>query len=310
MCVFRLVRGEDTTAPVPSAFIQSPEVNLSEAVAVGRKHDGEDLRISLHAQTALLAGSPGSGKSVMAWNFLVAAALDPSCVLVVVDCKPSGIETAPIHPRCSVVATDGTEALAAFRRIWRAIEERNRLLLAQELEKVPTDNRVSFPPIVIFVDEAAELSETDDGQEALKLLRRIVSVGRASGVSVILATQKPSSDLIPTSLRDLFATRLCFRVGSRGQAETCLGPLEEGVTPWLISTQAQGHGFALVDGKFQKFRAAYLPREAIAGIAREAVNARRYFLESHGLDPEAVLPADPGPAKKDREDRPQRRRRS
>lgn len=267
--------------------------DLAKPVPVGLGEDGEPVSVSLWAQTALVGGSPGSGKSVMGWLPLLGAALDPTTILVVVDLKPHGIETAPIEARADYAVFDTASALAIFQRVWLLIDQRNAALKAERLEKVPTDQRTVFPPVVIVVDEAAELKHDDDGKEALTLLQRIVAVGRASGVGVMLLTQKPDGDTIPTNLRDLFAQRVCFRVGNRAQAETVLGVLPEGVAPWEIRTKDPGVGYLRgLDGGCGRFRSLFLDRESITSLGYVAARERSTWKHQH---PDAVTELPPLP---------------
>lgn len=271
--------------------------NLDLPIPVGRVEDGTTACLGLWGQTVLVGGSPGSGKSVFGWLPLLGAALDPSAILVVVDLKPHGIETQPISERADYAAHTAAEALDLFRRVWMLIDERNAVLRAHGLEKVPSELRGSFPPVLIAVDEAAELSMSDEGKEALVLLQRIVAVGRASGISVLLMTQKPDAATIPSGLRDLFAQRVSFRVGNRHQAETILGVVSEGVRPWDIAAETPGVGYLVgLDGRPQRFRSTFLTRAEVTSIAATAAGGRDAWKRSYpqalmSLPPRAVAPS-------------------
>jgi DNA segregation ATPase FtsK/SpoIIIE-like protein len=260
---------------------------------------------SLDCATVLLGGSPGSGKSVAVWSLLLGCLRDPLVSLVILDLKPSAIETAALHDRAEIVADNTADAANALRRVWLHIEATNADLRARRLEKVPAGS----PRVVIVVDEAAELAWDDDGREAAELLQRIVAVGRASGVSVIMATQKPSGSVIPTDLRDLFAQRLCFRVGNRAQAETVLGPLAPTVEPWAISTAAPGTGYAVgTVGETApvRFRGYDLTDDARA-VEAEEVTAAWVNAGSPTVLP--TLPSFPSRSDDDADGSPRRRRR-
>lgn len=290
-----LVQMEDPLLSVLAGTAWAPAEagvwDLSRPIPTGTREDGGSADVGLWAQTMLVGGSPGSGKSVFGWLPLLGAALDPTAILVIVDLKPHGIETAPLGSRADYAAHDSFAAHAVFKRVWRLIDERNAVLRAAGLEKVPTDARTQFPPVVIVVDEAAELKHDDEGKEALALLQRIVAVGRASGVSVLLLTQKPDGDTIPTNLRDLFAQRVCFRVGNRAQAETVLGVLPDGVAPWEISTNSPGIGFLRgLDGDCGRFRSFFIDRPEIVSLASTAARERGAWIHRH---PDAVLELPP-----------------
>jgi S-DNA-T family DNA segregation ATPase FtsK/SpoIIIE len=79
---------------------------------------------------------------------------------------------------------------------------------------------------VLVVDEWAEVGATGTTKERQHidtLLRRIVSLGRAVGVTAILATQRPTSETVDVTTRSLLANRLALRVGDRHQADAILG---------------------------------------------------------------------------------------
>lgn len=259
---------------------------LTAPVPVGRYEDGAAAVLDLWAQTVLVGGSPGSGKSVFGWLPLLAAALDPSALLVVLDLKPHGIETAPIAERADHTVHTPEDACTVLSRVWALVCARNEQLRAHGWAKVPTDDPVRFPPVMVFVDEAAELSMTEAGREALLLLQRIVAVGRASGVTVVLLTQKPDAHTIPSALRDLFAQRVAFRVGNRPQAETILGVVQAGVAPWEVSLESPGVGFLLgPDGRTERFRATFLDRRVVWNAAGWATVCRQDWIRTN---PDAV----------------------
>lgn len=269
-----------STPTVPWLPAERGSWSMTSPVPVGVREDGAPAELQLWSQTTLVGGSPGSGKSVFGWLPLLGAALDPSAVLVVLDLKPHGIETAPIAERADHSAHTAYDARHLLSRVWLLILQRNRLLRELGLEKVPTDDRDNFPPVVIFVDEAAELSMTPEGQDALVTLQRIVAVGRASGVSVVLMTQKPDATTVPTSLRDLFAQRVAFRVGNRAQAETILGVIPDGARPWEVAVSTPGVGFLLGDdGRTVRFRSTFLDRAAVSAVAEAAAAQRRLWVQ-------------------------------
>lgn len=280
------------------------ETSVFQPVRLGIDEVGNDVNVKLYAQTVLVGGSPGSGKSGTSWALLGHAALDPNALLLVIDMKPSGIETAPIAQRANYVATTPKEANELLQQVWLEIVARNEKLLNLQLEKAP-ENDPDFPPIVIFCDEAAELTraEGDDGKKALETLTRIVAVGRASGVGVVVVTQKPDSTVLPTALRDLFAQRISLRVGNSDQAKTIMGTLDEGVTPWTIAAENQGRGYIKDSfGLTRLFQGVYLERADILNMAKKAEKLHQEKGKSY------ELPALPVEEKTESEPKPRRRR--
>lgn len=262
---------------VPVENEENKKSNVYKPVKIGINETGETATVELFSQTVLVGGSPGSGKSGTSWALLSHAALDPRTVLVVIDLKPYGIETAPLHERADFVATTDQQAEEILHRVWLEVQERNKHLAEKMLEKVPKESD-EFPPIMIFCDEAAELSRSnsEEGKKALDYLTRIVAVGRASGVGVVIITQKPDSQVLPTALRDLINQRLCLRVGNREQAKTILGDIPEGVEPWAIASNTQGRGYLRdSSGKMELIQGVYLDRDQVIAMGKKAAELHK-----------------------------------
>jgi S-DNA-T family DNA segregation ATPase FtsK/SpoIIIE len=306
---------EPNTERLPDVYVSPLLVgtprDLSKPVPVGVDEQSAPVSLLLWSNSVLVAGSPRSGKSVFLWSLLVGAALDPSCVLCVVDLKPHGIETADIADRAAVVATTNADALALFRSILLLIDQRNAKLLALRLKKVPEHNREDFPPIVVVVDEAAQFRRDDDGKAALEALQEIVAVGAASGVTVVLATQKPSGEAIPTDLRDLFALRYCFRVGNAEHGKTVLGVARPGVEPWNIPATVEargiGYGYNSETGAIARFRGALMTETQIRAVLDEATAERSRWLLARNKTEADFLPV--APSLRETAPKPRQRRR-
>src|SRR5918997_2654250 len=130
-----------------------------------------------------------------------------------------------------------------------------------------------LPVILCAIDELAYFSVTigsKDQQEEFKtLVRDLVARGRAAGIIVIAATQRPSADIIPTSLRDLFGYRVAFRCTTDSSSDIILsnGWAKEGHSAKNIHPQDLGVGFLLAEGGIpHRFKAAYLTDAQIPTI--------------------------------------------
>ena len=101
--------------------------------------------------------------------------------------------------------------------------------------------------------------------------------GRAPGIIPVEATQRPSADIIPTSLRDLFGYRWAFRCSTEASSDTILGHgwANQGYTATEIGPQARGVGWLRAeDGIPRRVKAAYLTDEEIIYLAEWAAQAR------------------------------------
>src|SRR5262249_14615704 len=111
-----------------------------------------------------------------------------------------------------------------------------------------------------------------------ELLRDIVARGRAVGIPVVAATQRPSSDIIPTSLRDLFAWRFAGRTTTDVSSDIVLGRglADKNYTANSISPDNQGAGYLIAEGGIPALcKAAYLSDTDIIRIADYAAYIRR-----------------------------------
>jgi S-DNA-T family DNA segregation ATPase FtsK/SpoIIIE len=109
------------------------------------------------------------------------------------------------------------------------------------------------------------------------LLRDLVARGRAIGIIVVAATQRPSSDIIPTSLRDLFAWRGCFRTTNDSSSDIVLGHgwANRGWTANAISPGNQGLCLLIAEGGSPELiKVAWLDDDECAAIAAYAAELR------------------------------------
>jgi DNA segregation ATPase FtsK/SpoIIIE, S-DNA-T family len=132
------------------------------------------------------------------------------------------------------------------------------------------------------IDEYAYYSATtgkkQDRERFAELARDLVARGRAAGVIVILATQRPSQQVIDPSMRDLFGYRWAFRCTTDSSSDVVLGHgwAAEGYTAAGIDPMARGVGWLLSEsGLPRRIKAAYLPDDEIAYLAAYAAQLRR-----------------------------------
>jgi hypothetical protein len=124
--------------------------------------------------------------------------------------------------------------------------------------------RVEITTLVVAVMLAHEMAQ-------------LVARGRASGIIVVAATQRPSSDIIPTSLRDLFGYRWAFRCTTDTSSHIVLGHgwASREHTAAAITPDDQGVGLPLAEGgEPRRLKAAHLSDEQVHGIAEQAATRR------------------------------------
>jgi S-DNA-T family DNA segregation ATPase FtsK/SpoIIIE len=160
------------------------------------------------------------------------------------------------------------------------IDERTDWLLDHRKRKITPD--MGFEVYLVGVDEIAYYSATAgtsvQQKEFAARNRDVVARGRAPGIIAIEATQRPSADIIPTSLRDLFGYRWAFRCSTEASSDTILGHgwASKGYTAEDIDPKARGVSWLRAeDGVPRRVKAAYLSDDNIKHLAAYAAQLRR-----------------------------------
>jgi len=159
------------------------------------------------------------------------------------------------------------------------MDGRYDLLLGAGRRKVTAEAAV--PVLVVVVDELAYFSatvgESKQQKEFVGLVRDLVARGRAAGIITVAATQRPSADIVPTSLRDLFGYRWAFRCSTDASSDVILGHgwANAGYTATSIDPAARGVGWLIAEGGTPvRMKAAYLDDDQVADLAAYAARLR------------------------------------
>jgi DNA segregation ATPase FtsK/SpoIIIE, S-DNA-T family len=167
-----------------------------------------------------------------------------------------------------------------MRRLQRVMDNRYTWLRAHRRRKI--EPRDGITVIVIVIDEIALYSATlgteQQQKEFTALLRDVVARGRAAAMPVLAATQRPSVDIIPKSLRDIFGYRAAFRCTSSGSSNIILGDgwSEAGFSATDLSNTNQGSAFLIAEGGTpRRIKVAYLSDSDIIALADFAAWTRK-----------------------------------
>ncbi len=178
----------------------------------------------------MVAGATGSGKSVsinaMIISLLYKAAPEEVKMLMI---DPKLLELSAysgIPHLISPVITSPKEASEALKKMVYEMERRYRLLAEKGARNIDAYNRHAsqgekMPYIVVFIDELADLMFTAQG-DVENAITRLAQMARASGIHLILATQRPSVDVITGLIKANFPARISFQVTSRIDSRTIL----------------------------------------------------------------------------------------
>lgn len=255
-------------------------VSMFDPVYVADDETGRPVHLDFSDQVGIiLAGEPGSGKSVGLANIAAHAALSLDCRLTLID---GALVELGIWRACAdeFVGPDIDHAIAVIERQEQEITACCEMLLDTRRRKISRGD--GEPMHVTFVDELAYYSATV-GTKAQKekfstCLRGCSARGRKCGYLYIIATQRPSSDIVPTSLRDLFGYRWAFRCATDDSSDVVLGrgTAKTGFTAASIPDEARGVGLLRAEGKRipRRVKAAYLSDDELYRIAARAATLR------------------------------------
>jgi S-DNA-T family DNA segregation ATPase FtsK/SpoIIIE len=178
----------------------------------------------------LVAGATGSGKSVSINSMVISVlykATPAEVKMLMIDPKLLELSAYEEIPHLiSPVITNPKEAAEALKKIVIEMERRYRVLAERAARNIDNYNSQAgiedqLPYIVIFIDELADLmfsvaNEVEDS------IARLAQMGRAAGIHLILATQRPSVDVITGIIKANFPTRISFQVSSKIDSRTIL----------------------------------------------------------------------------------------
>ncbi len=188
---------------------------------VGQKYNGEPLVLDMATNPHLLvAGTTGSGKSVFL-HTLIANAIKRSDVdLYLADTKR--IEFGPYLnaqlPAVKICATSFKETMFMLEKIYEIMEYRYKRLASFDIDL----NSDLFSKIIIILDEVSDLILLSKTKDFEKMVVRLAQKARAAGIYMVLATQRPSSEILTGLIKANFSARLAFKVASRVDSRVIL----------------------------------------------------------------------------------------
>ncbi len=291
--------------------IESPEFLGSKSkltIGMGKDINGRIAAADLAGMPHLLiAGSTGTGKSV-AINAMIMSILYKSTPdevrLVLVDPKRLELGNYEGVPHLyTPIITEPKLAANALRNAVREMERRLKLLAAKGVRNIDSYNRLfddtpslfseqttsddgPIPKIVIIIDELADLMMLD-GNNVEESITRLAQMARAVGIHLVLATQRPSVDVITGLIKANFPARVSFRVATKVDSRTILDAngaeslLGRGDMLYLPSGSARVH----------RLHAPYVTEKEIAAVvefwkAQGQAQYQEKFLETPKEDRE------------------------
>jgi len=199
-------------------------------IALGKNISGIPVIGDLASMPHLLiAGTTGSGKSVCI-NTIILSLLyrhtPEKCKFILIDPKMLELSTYEGIPHllCPVI-TEAKKAASVLGWVVKEMESRYKLMTkdgVRNIDSYNTKHTLAMPYIVVVVDEMSDLMLVA-GKEIENYIQKLSQMARAAGIHIIMATQRPSVDVITGTIKANFPTRISFQVTSKIDSRTILG---------------------------------------------------------------------------------------
>jgi S-DNA-T family DNA segregation ATPase FtsK/SpoIIIE len=216
-----------------SEILSSSDFNKKDIrlpIALGKNISGAPIVGDLASMPHLLiAGTTGSGKSVCI-NTIILSLLyrhtPDKCKFILIDPKMLELSTYEGIPHllCPVI-TEAKKAASVLGWVVKEMENRYRLMTKEGVRNIDGYNAkhtLPMPYIVVVVDEMSDLMLVA-GKEIENYIQKLSQMARAAGIHIIMATQRPSVDVITGTIKANFPTRISFQVTSKIDSRTILG---------------------------------------------------------------------------------------
>ncbi len=204
--------------------------NIKLPIALGKSISGLPVIGDLSNMPHLLiAGTTGSGKSVCINTIILSLLYRHSpdkCKFILIDPKMLELSTYEGIPHllCPVI-TEAKRAASVLGWVVKEMESRYRLMTKEGVKNIDGYNskhKLPMPYIVVIVDEMSDLMLVA-GKEIEGYIQKLSQMARAAGIHIIMATQRPSVDVITGTIKANFPTRISFQVTSKIDSRTILG---------------------------------------------------------------------------------------
>ncbi len=216
-----------------SEILNNPDFKKKDIklpIALGKSISGNPIVGDLSSMPHLLiAGTTGSGKSVCI-NTIILSLLyrhtPEKCKFILIDPKMLELSTYEGIPHllCPVI-TEAKKAASVLGWVVKEMESRYRLMTKEGVRNIDsynTKHKLPMPYIVVVVDEMSDLMLVA-GKEIENYIQKLSQMARAAGIHIIMATQRPSVDVITGTIKANFPTRISFQVTSKIDSRTILG---------------------------------------------------------------------------------------
>lgn len=303
----------------PWPLLKTGRADIFAALPLGTDERGGPITALLMFTNLVIGAIPRMGKTFVLRLVLLSAALDPRVEILAADLKGTG-DLGPLQPVCRYYFVgDDDEELDALLAALRALvtEMRRRAKVIRDLPRdVCPENKVTpelagrrklgLHPIVAGIDEC-QVAFTDEqrGKEFERLCTDLIKRGPAVGIILLLATQRPDADSLPTGISANAGMRFCLRVMGQRENDAVLGTsmYKNGIRATQFSVADKGMGWlAGADDAPVVVRTYYVDGPMAERVVARAVELRggnpvapetpRVRIRNLAADVRRVWPAD------------------
>ena len=250
--VKRIIKAEDDNAWLKILMFKADPLKAKQTIWEPQPLDEEAMRVVCAVDSVgekqsisfkntsgmTVAGVPGSGKTAGLTSFLLPVALSEDVELAIIDGK-GGHDWAEYKPICSYYSNDDEDLQAMKDYLEAAVQD-----MRERVQTMPAKLGVAnfwsaslerrraaeVKHKIIVIDECQNFFEKRTNkeenaliQEILRLSTSLVKKGRSAGITLIATTQKPTSESLPTGLRDNCSLKICFEVNTKEAQKAALG---------------------------------------------------------------------------------------
>ncbi|WP_045876669.1 hypothetical protein [Pseudofrankia sp. DC12] len=255
-----------TLPPIPWALERSGTVDLFAPGSIpwGTDPRGRPVKVGLFENNVLIGAIPGAGKTAALRPLVLAVGLDPLSESWVFNLKGnrdlSGAELFATRYVSSMGPAGVQAALEGLRDLKKEILRRTEVMagipeaLAPDgsvTRELAARRELGLHPLVMTIDEAQNLfSDSKVGEEAGQLAEDCIKLGRAFGVILMLATQRPDKESVPTGVSANVSIRFCLRVMGQVENDMVLGTsaYKNGIRATTLRPSDKGIGMLVGGG--------------------------------------------------------------
>ena len=285
--------------------------DLFKPVPFATDQRGRLVTVPLVENNVLIGALPGGGKSFSAQPLIYAAGLDPKAKVWSANLKGDGFHknTAQFAERyIDGIDDDAVLAVLEMLRDLKTETLRRAKVFKSLPPSINPDGKINpqiagksslgLPLLVVFIDEVQNLfKHKDHGAEAGDLAEFNIKVGRALGVILVLATQRPDKDSLPTGVSSSTSIRFCLRVMGQTENDMILGTsaYKNGIRSTQFTVKDKGIGYLVGASEEPQIAHTFFldqTQTAAIGAKARALREAAGTLTGYALDPDGQAEND------------------